>query len=169
MGLQLIIPKSGFLLIPFIIAGLIVRNRKALVSYLRFLVPTSLFLLILYFLFGHFKDGVHTVILLASISLSLQVYLSFYKELSLYDLLVETGFPKKVAFILYGALNYTLFIKPVIDEIQDAQRLRGIEIPHGMRRVFYFHIFLIPLMVRLLKGAEHLAESLYLRSYEDLH
>ena len=147
---------------------LLFRNLKSLVTYLRFLIPSSLFIIVLYFLFGHTIDGWHTVLLLVSTSLSFQLYLAYFSDLSLFELLVKTGFPKKTAFILYGAVNYTFFIQPLIHEIQDAQRLRGIEIPQGIRRMFYAHILLIPLMIRLLKGAEHLAESLYLRSYEDI-
>ncbi|MDC7242357.1 MAG: CbiQ family ECF transporter T component, partial [Spirochaetales bacterium] len=109
------------------------------------------------------REGVGTVLLLSGSSLSLQLFLAFFPQKSLYLLLRQAGCPEKPAFIAYCTVNYTLMVKPVIIEIQDAQRLRGMEIPRGIRAIFHLKGILIPLMIRLLKGADHLAESLTLR------
>lgn len=164
--LQFLLPLSAILLIPGIILVLLIRNPKSLPVYLKFLFPSLLFLLLFYSVLGQFQSGLKTVALLSGTSLSLQFYLAFFPEISLYELFIRTGIPSRKAFMLYGALNYVSFIRPLIAEIQEAQRLRGIDIPKGVRGLFHFHIILIPLMVRLLKGADHLAESLYLRSGE---
>ncbi len=162
--LQFISSQSFCIIIPAALVILVVRNPKQLIRFLGFITPALGFLLLVYSLTGQFRLGIKTILLLCGTSLSLQLYFGFYPELSLYELLLRSGFPKKPAFIIYGALNYTLLIKPLVEEIMDAQRLRGVDIPKGPAGLFYLPALLIPLMVRLLQGAEYLAESLSLRA-----
>ncbi|MBN2792960.1 MAG: hypothetical protein JXQ81_10665 [Desulfuromonadales bacterium] len=161
--IQFVYPSSSFILIPLILTVLLLRNGSSLKLYLTFLLPSFFFILLIYSLLGQWQLGLQTVLLLTGTSLCLQLYLAYFPKVSLYVLLRSCGCPERYAFIVYGAVNYALFIKPLINEIRDAQRLRGVEIPNGIRALFHFHILLVPLMVRLIKGADHLAESLYLR------
>ena len=165
MIVQFVRPVASSGVILLVLSVLMVRNPRSLVRYARVLLPSALFILVLYVLFGRWREGLETVSLLTGTSLCLQLYLAFFPDRSLYVLLRETGCPERPAFIVYGAVNYTLLIKPMILEIRDAQRLRGLDIPQGIRGLFHVHRLLIPLTVRLLKGADHLAESLYLRAY----
>ena len=164
MVLQFFLPKFSLALIPVLLLILLYRNSSGIKGFLKFLLPSLVFIMLVYSLMGQFMMGLLTILLLSGTSFCLQLYLLFFPDLSLYALLKQTGCPERIAFIIYGAVNYTLFIKPIILEIQDAQRLRGIDIPKGIRGLISYHTVLIPLMVRLLKGADHLAESLYLRS-----
>ncbi|MDC7235327.1 MAG: hypothetical protein PQJ58_18990 [Spirochaetales bacterium] len=163
---QFIIPVSSVIIIPGIILVLLIRNAAGLYGFLKFLIPSQIFIVLLYLITGQFSAGLNAVRIIGGSGLCLQLYFQCYPELSLYTLLLYTGLHRKYAFILYASFNYASFIKPMIMEIQDAQRLRGIEIPKGIRSLFYLHILLIPLMVKLLKGADHLAESLMLRSID---
>ena len=156
-------PTASWVVIPVVVVVLLVRNPRSVIRYLRFLIPSGLFIMVLYTAFGQWLVGLQTVSLLTGTSLCMQLYLAFFPDQSLYVILRETGCPERPAFIIYGAINYTLLIKPMIGEIQDAQRLRGIAIPRGIGRLFHVHRLVIPLTVRLLKGADNLAESLYLR------
>ncbi len=163
MVVQFVRPQTSYALIPALLLTLLVRNRRSLKIYLTFLLPSFTFILALYALLGQWQTGLQTVLLLTGTSLCLQLFLAFFPDVSLYVLLRSCGCPERFAFITYGAVNYALFIKPLVNEIRDAQRLRGVEIPTGIRSLLHLHILLIPLMVRLIKGADHLAESLYLR------
>ena len=165
MIVQFVRPVASMGVIPLVLSVLLVRNPRSLVRYARVLLPSALFIMVLYILFGRWREGLGIVSLLTGTSLCLQLYLAFFPDRSLYVLLRETGFPERPAFIVYGAVNYTLLIKPMILEIRDAQRLRGLDISQGIRGLFHIPRLLIPLTVRLLKGADHLAESLYLRAY----
>lgn len=164
MVLQLVLTKSVLIIAPLIILVLLIRNPGALLQYFKFLLPSLLFLLFIYFVSGHIRTGLHAALILSGSSLSLQLYFSFFPRLSFYELLTLSGVPKKYSFLIYASLNYAALIKPLMLEIQDAQRIRGIEIPGGIRSLFYLPVILIPLMVKLLTGADHLAEALYLRS-----
>lgn len=162
--LQILFNTAAPLIIMLIILILLIKNPGALKNYLVFIIPSVSFLILIYALTGRFTEGLKTALTLTGTSLSIQLYFSFFNKLSVYELLNRSGVSAEISFIIYASLNYTIMIKPLIIEIQDAQRIRGIEIPHGIRSLFYFHMILTPLMVKLMKGADHLAESLYLRS-----
>lgn len=165
MIVQFVRPTASWAVIPLVLSVLLVRNPRSVARYARVLIPSVLFILLLYVLFGRWREGLRTVSLLTGTSLCLQLYLAFFPGRSLYVLLRETGCPERPAFVVYGAVNYTFLIKPMILEIRDAQRLRGLDVPRGIGGLFHAPRLLIPLTVRLLKGADHLAESLYLRAY----
>lgn len=162
--LQIFINTAATPIIILIILILLIKNPDALKRYLVFIIPSVSFLILIYALTGRFTEGLKTALTLTGTSLSIQLYFSFFNKLSVYELLNRSGISAEISFIIYASMNYTLMIKPLIVEIQDAQRIRGIEIPHGIRSLFYFHMILIPLMVKLMKGADHLAESIYLRT-----
>lgn len=164
MILPLVLPRAAWYLGPVLSLILLRRNKRQLSAYLRFFFPSVVFLLILYTLLGTWRQGLHTAALLFSSSLSLQLYFAFFPGVSVFELLLNTGFPRPLAFALYAVLNYVSFISPVIREIQDAQRLRGLDFPKGPRGIFRLPALLIPLVARLLRGADHLAESLFLRT-----
>lgn len=165
--LPLVQPQYSWICALGIVLILLIRNRKQLLSYGKFFLPSVAFLILLYLLAGRWEQGLQSALLLLSSSLSFQLYFGFFRELSIYDLLLKTGFPRRISFVMYASLNYVSCIKPMIREIQDAQRLRGIEIKKGIGGLFHLPILLVPLMVRILKGTEHLAESLTLRNLED--
>ncbi len=56
-------------------------------------------------------------------------------------------------------------ITPIIREIKNNIRLRGIDIQKGWRGVPYWPHLILPLIVRLIKGSDYLAESLLLRNH----
>lgn len=165
--LPLLIQRFSWISALAIFLVLLIRNRKLLLSYLKFFLPSVAFLMILYTLTGNWISGLQSALLLLSSSLSFQLYFGFFPRVSLYELLRRTGFPRGISFVLYASMNYVACIKPMIEDIQDAQRLRGIEIKKGIRGIFHLPVLLIPLMVRIMKGTEYLAESLYLRNKDE--
>jgi len=163
LGLTLFVGFYALIIITGIVFLLFLTNRTHLLTTLKILFPSVAFILLLYSFQGQLRVGLEVAVMLLSSSLSFQLYFSYDSKVSLYEKLIRTGFSHSLSFVFYGVFNYAAFIRPLAEEIQNAQRLRGVEIKRGILGIIYLPILIIPLLVQVLKGSSHLAETLYLR------
>jgi energy-coupling factor transport system permease protein len=141
------------------------RQGRAYLSWLRMLLPTAAFFAGVMALAAGPVEGLEAGLRLWVLTSVFFLFFALTRPEDLGNALVQWGLPFPVAFVTTAALQFVPVVTRKARSVMDAQRSRGLSLEPGLRTLWRYPRFLVPVLVQAFQMADELAEAMEARGF----